>query len=154
MGELKNLTNSILQLHAKKTATTTARIVINTTVGVAGLWDPAERMGLHRANEDFGQTLGRWGVGPGPYLVLPILGPSSLRDTTGFIADTSLYNLVVDEALDNTDNKDKIKYGVATLQAIDTRHLQKFRYYESGNPAEYDFIRYLYLKKRELDIMK
>jgi len=154
IGEIKNLTNSILQLHGKKAATTTARFVVNTTIGVAGLWDPATRMGLNRVHEDFGQTLGYWGLGPGPYIVLPILGPSSLRDTTGFVADTALHSFLVDEALDDTDNDDAIKAGLTLLQAVDERHLQSFRYYESGNPAEYDFIRYLYLKKRELDIMK
>jgi phospholipid-binding lipoprotein MlaA len=81
--EFNNFTNNLLQLKFKETGITLSRFVINTTVGVAGLWDPSTHWGLHRQPEDFGQTLGHYGVGHGPFIVLPIFGPSNLRDTTG-----------------------------------------------------------------------
>jgi phospholipid-binding lipoprotein MlaA len=72
--------NSALQGKFKEAGQGTARFVVNATVGVAGLMDPATKMGLPRLDEDFGQTLGKWGVPSGPYLVLPGFGPSTLRD--------------------------------------------------------------------------
>ncbi len=65
------------------------RFAINTTIGLAGLFDPATKLGIMGHDEDFGQTLGHWGVPPGPYLVLPLLGPSSPRHTVGRVADTA-----------------------------------------------------------------
>jgi phospholipid-binding lipoprotein MlaA len=62
--------------------------VVNTTIGIAGFFDPATHFGLEAHREDFGQTLGYWGVPPGPYLVLPVFGPSNPRDTVGLAADT------------------------------------------------------------------
>jgi phospholipid-binding lipoprotein MlaA len=82
--------NDVLQAEPARAGTTVARFGINTTVGIAGLFDVASTMGLERHNEDFGQTLGRWGVGSGPYLVLPLLGPSSVRDAAGGVVDAAL----------------------------------------------------------------
>ena len=79
--EFNNFTNNLLQLKFKETGITLARFVVNTTVGIAGLWDPATHWGMRRQTEDFGQTLGHYGVGHGPYIVLPVFGPSNLRDT-------------------------------------------------------------------------
>ena len=89
--EFNNFTNNLLQLKFKETGITLARFVVNTTVGVAGLWDPATHWGMRRQTEDFGQTLGHYGVGHGPYIVLPVFGPSNLRDTTGLAVDTVSY---------------------------------------------------------------
>ncbi|MBI4516227.1 MAG: VacJ family lipoprotein [Deltaproteobacteria bacterium] len=80
--------NNLLQAKFVDTASDIGRFVINTTVGVAGFFDPATPLGLEEHNEDFGQTLGYWGVPPGPYLVLPLLGPSNPRDTAGLLADS------------------------------------------------------------------
>jgi phospholipid-binding lipoprotein MlaA len=88
MGEIRNAVNDILQAKAGGAATDTGRLVINSTLGVAGCFDVATRMGLERRHEDFGLTLARWGAGTGPYLVLPVLGPSDLRDGLGEIPDT------------------------------------------------------------------
>jgi phospholipid-binding lipoprotein MlaA len=79
--------NDLLQFKGKSFASDTARLVLNTTIGIGGLFDPATRVGLAAGDEDFGQTLGRWGVPSGPYIMLPILGPSSVRDTPGLVAD-------------------------------------------------------------------
>jgi phospholipid-binding lipoprotein MlaA len=81
--------NDVLQAAPKRAGTTLARFGINTTIGVAGVFDVASQFGLKKHSEDFGQTLGRWGVGAGPYLVLPLLGPSSVRDGFGGVVDTA-----------------------------------------------------------------
>jgi phospholipid-binding lipoprotein MlaA len=82
-------TNSLLQGKPKLAAVDFARFAVNTTVGVAGIFDPATRFGLEHHDEDFGQTLGVWGVPSGPYLVLPLLGPSSIRDGAGLAVDSA-----------------------------------------------------------------
>lgn len=79
--------NQVLQFKFNKAAESAGRFVINSTIGVAGLFDVASKQGIPQYNEDFGQTLGYWGVGNGPYLVFPFLGPSTLRDGTGLIAE-------------------------------------------------------------------
>jgi phospholipid-binding lipoprotein MlaA len=89
LGEVGVLVNSALQLKPRATAITANRLMINTTFGIAGIIDVAEMMGARRQDEDFGQTLGYWGTGAGPYLVLPFLGPSSVRDGTGLLADST-----------------------------------------------------------------
>jgi phospholipid-binding lipoprotein MlaA len=88
INDVTVLVNNVLQLKVGDAASDTGRIVLNTTLGIAGLIDVATAAGLQKNNEDFGQTLGRWGVGPGPYVVLPLLGPSSLRDSFALVADT------------------------------------------------------------------
>jgi len=82
--------NDIFQLKMVDAGIDLARFLVNSTVGLAGLLDPASTIGLPRNVEDFGQTLGYWGVPPGPYLMLPFFGPSSLRDGFGLIVDTGL----------------------------------------------------------------
>ena len=82
------IANNLLQGDVGDAGTATARFVINSTVGVAGLIDVAKTQGLYHEDEDFGQTLATWGFGDGFYLVLPVLGPSSLRDTVGIAADS------------------------------------------------------------------
>jgi phospholipid-binding lipoprotein MlaA len=79
--------NNLLQGKFEQAVSDVVRVVINTTVGVLGAIDVATEIGLEKHNEDFGQTLGYWGFGSGPYLVLPILGPSSLRDSVGLFVD-------------------------------------------------------------------
>jgi phospholipid-binding lipoprotein MlaA len=80
------LINNALQFKFHDASVETARFIINTTVGIGGLFDPAKAwLNLEHKSEDLGQTLGKWGVGPGPYIVLPLLGPSTLRDTIGMV---------------------------------------------------------------------
>ena len=149
--EFSNFSNNLLQMKFKRTGITLARFAVNTTVGIAGLWDPATGMNLDEQNEDFGQTLGRYGVGNGPFIVLPILGPSNLRDTTGTLVDALAFTQVGPPAWVDDDDVSLVFNGVS---AVDQRHRQAFRYYESGSPFEYELIRMLYSAKRELDIAK
>jgi phospholipid-binding lipoprotein MlaA len=81
------IVNDLLQAKFKPALSDTGRFVLNTTAGVGGLFDPASAAGLDKREEDFGVTLGTWGVHPGPYLIIPVLGPSDLRDGFGKLAD-------------------------------------------------------------------
>jgi phospholipid-binding lipoprotein MlaA len=156
LGEVRNLTNSLFQLKGKESVTTLGRFVTNSTLGLGGMFDPATRFGLERHDEDFGKTLGYWGAGSGPYLVLPIFGPSSLRDAGGLAVDSGI-NYGLYTAIDpfgNTGYGFAIDSGITALYAIDMRHQQSFRYYESGYPFEYNIVRFFYHEKRELEAGK
>lgn len=151
VAEVRNLANAILQGRPKTTATVFTRFLINTTVGIGGMWDPATGLGFREHKEDFGQTLGWWGLKPGPYIVLPVFGPSSLRDTTGLAGDSAAHYFYLNKPTDMDRN---LGWGAAYtgLDAIDTRHNIPFRYYQTGSPFEYDLVRLLYTKMREVDI--
>lgn len=156
LGEVKNFTNSLFQLKVTESVTTLGRFVTNSTVGLGGMFDPATSFGLKRHPEDFGKTLGYWGAESGPYVVLPIFGPSSLRDTGGLAVDTGItYGIYT--AIDpfrTTGNSFATSTGINTLEAIDARHQQSFRYYESGYPFEYYMVRFFYHEKREIESRK
>lgn len=120
------------------------RFLVNSTIGLAGLFDPATEMGLERHDEDFGQTLGRWGVGGGPYLMLPVFGPSTLRDGTGRVADvaTGARHII---------HEDKVRYGLGFVAMVDARTARL------GGEAElpddpYTYLREAYLAKRAAQI--
>jgi phospholipid-binding lipoprotein MlaA len=87
LGSARTLANDILQLKFRDAAVTTARFAINSTLGMGGLFDPAANFGLQRHQSDFGETLAQVGVGAGPYLVLPLLGPTTVRDSIGSAID-------------------------------------------------------------------
>lgn len=91
LGEPATLVNELLQLNPKRAGITSARFVVNTTVGVAGLFDPATRIGLDGNDTDFGETLGVYGIGAGWYLVVPVMGPSTVRDLVGSVVDGMLH---------------------------------------------------------------
>ncbi len=153
LEELQNFTNSLFQLKGVEAASTLGRFVINSTVGLGGLFDPATSFGLERNNQDFGKTLGYWGASSGPYLVLPLFGPSSVRDAGGLAVDTAI-SYGVYSAIDPfacSDHSFAIGAGITTLGFIDTRHQQSFRYFESGNPFEYYLVRFFYHERRDIE---
>jgi len=113
-----NVANQTLQGDFEGAGVGVSRFVINATVGVLGIFDVAGDMGLEYEHEDFGQTLGVWGVDHGAYFVLPFMGPSSLRDTGGMIVDS--YADPVRLYLDNTDNNGW-QYARMGLYAVDQR---------------------------------
>lgn len=94
LNDVTVLANDILQLKLEQSASDFLRLAFNSTFGLFGLLDISSEMGLRKHDEDFGQTLGRWGVGTGPYLVLPFLGPNDFRDTVGYVVDTEYTDLV------------------------------------------------------------
>ena len=152
IGEISNIYNSLFQLKIERTASSSWRLILNTTVGVLGLWDPATKwFEIERAREDFGQTLGHWGVGAGPFLVLPIFGPSNLRDTTGLVADyfaeKEIDFLGVREAQSRDDTGGWLLKG---FDALNQRDINQFRYGMLGSPFEYNKVRYLFNQQREL----
>ena len=87
LSEPANFVNEVLQFNAPQAGKTAARFAVNTTVGVVGLFDPAAHFGLQPSDSDFGETLGVYGIGTGPYLVIPVLGPTNLRDALGGIVN-------------------------------------------------------------------
>ena len=94
LDDVTVLANDILQLKLEQSTRDLLRFSFNSTFGMFGLLDVASEMGLRKHSEDFGQTLGHWGLAPGPYLVLPFIGPSNLRDTAGFSIDSKHTDLV------------------------------------------------------------
>jgi phospholipid-binding lipoprotein MlaA len=150
LEDITTFFNSILQLSGTKTVQTTGRFLVNTTVGLLGFIDVASMIDIPKHDEDFGQTLGYWGVGNGPYLVLPVLGPSNVRDGVGLGVDWLVYSAVIDEL----DMKESEEWALAIMKGIDTRANVAFRYYETGTPFEYDWVKLLYTTKRKMDIEK
>ncbi len=153
LADIVTAANLVLQLRPGRAAQTTFRVGVNTLLGFFGIVDIASAVGMERYSEDFGQTLGYWGVGHGPYLVLPVLGPSNLRDATGKAVDSL--------AIDPFGLLANLQTGLARfawyrtgVNAVDTRSNTPFRYYETGSPFEYDYLRLLYTRKRELDIIR
>ena len=140
--------NNVLQLKADAAGRSATRLIIN-TMFTAGLFDLAAAKGIPQIPEDFGQTLGHWGAGPGPYLVIPVLGPSNVRDATGIAADATFLWAITPAVVYDSYLLTGLRYG---LQAIDTRHRTAFRYFETGSPFEYDLVRLIYTEKRKLDI--
>jgi phospholipid-binding lipoprotein MlaA len=136
--------NDLLQGKFIDSASDVGRFGVNTTVGVLGFFDPASRFGLEKHVEDFGQTLGVWGVPPGPYLVLPIFGPSSPRDTLGLGVDYafSVTPFFVDQY---------ILIGVRALDAVNERSLILEEVKDAKEAAidYYTFVRDAYFQRRE-----
>ncbi|WP_421900884.1 MlaA family lipoprotein [Maridesulfovibrio sp.] len=155
LNEVKSFTNGILQFNGGKTARAFSRFVINSSVGLLGIFDVATMWDLKRKETGFADTLGVWGVPPGPYVVLPILGPSSVRDSGGSLGDFALLwyemNFVYDLA-GVEEGRTAIGIGESTIRGLDLRANVPFRYYQTGSPFEYDLVRFLYTKKRELDM--
>ncbi|MBS3800214.1 MAG: VacJ family lipoprotein [Thioalkalivibrio sp.] len=112
------LVNNLLQGKLHNAASDTSRIMFNTSFGLFGLIDVASLMGLDKNNEDFGQTLGRWGVGSGPYFQIPVLGPSTVRDAPARLVDARL-NPLNHSTL--RDDRQELWFGLRVVELIDTR---------------------------------
>lgn len=149
IADVGNLSNSLLQVKMKRSWHVTERLLLNTTIGVVGLWDPATRWGIPRESEDFGQTLGFYGVHPGPYLILPVLGPSSVRDAFGELADYGMYREInfINEARNATNYPE-----ITASSVINTRDSVSFRYGQLNSPFEYDKLRFVIVKARQIEV--
>src|SRR3990167_6073070 len=113
--------NDVLQAEPSRAGTTAARFAINTTLGLAGLWDAADRFGIEGHSEDFGQTLAVWGVGSGPYLVLPLFGPTTPRDVLGAGVDQTLDPLTWVQIDNDPDTDLAVRGGLALIGLLDAR---------------------------------
>ncbi|MBG6080780.1 MlaA family lipoprotein [Rubrivivax gelatinosus] len=135
--------NQFLQGKPKEGLEMGARVVTNTTIGLFGLVDWGTQVGLTRKSEDFGQTLGVWGFGPGPYVVLPFLGPSTLRDTIALPAD----RLYSPSSLPETDAG---QYSVLALELLNARSdlLDTTKLLDQVALDRYSFVRDAYLSRR------
>lgn len=149
LGDVTNLVNSMLQLKGKRSLNTSGRLLLNTTVGLAGIWDPASRIGLDRQPEDFGQTLGFYGVKQGPYVMLPILGPSNVRDASGRAADFGIGEGInfLNVAATSTDHPE-----ISVVKVVNERETTEFRYGQLNSPFEYEKLRYVFSRARELQV--
>jgi len=136
--------NDLLQFKFKQAASDLTRFAFNTTAGLFGLIDVASHMDLPKHNEDFGQTLATWGVGSGPYLMLPFLYSSSVRDSAGLVADWQ-----VDPVFDISDTQ--ARWGAIILRAVDTRAslLEATKIMEKSGIDPYVFTRNAYFQHRE-----
>jgi phospholipid-binding lipoprotein MlaA len=144
IGDVGNLANNLLQGKLHNAGVDTSRLIVNTTFGVLGFFDVGTTMGLQRSDEDFGQTLGKWGVGSGPYVVLPLLGPSTVRDAIGKVPDSLL---TASAAIEHVPTRNV----VIGVQAVDVRaNLLKAERLVSGD--KYIFLRNAYLQNREFRV--
>lgn len=109
--------NDVLQGEVSRAGVTAARFGVNTTIGIGGLFDPASRMGLERHDEDFGQTLAVWGIDAGPYIFIPLMGPSTVRDAFGRVVDNALDPLTWAEGEDS----DELRLARGVLTVVSTR---------------------------------
>jgi phospholipid-binding lipoprotein MlaA len=140
------IVNDLLQAKPTPFLRDTARLLVNTTIGIGGLFDPASKMGLNENNEDLGQTLGRWGVRPGPYIVIPVIGPSTVRDTFGLVGDQF------------TDGRTYIKdpwlhYGLTGLELVQWRAgLLDADSVLDQSFDPYSYVRNAYLQHREYQV--
>lgn len=144
LGEARNLVNNLLQANFHDAGVDTSRFLFNTTFGVLGFVDVATRMGLQRNEQDFGITLGKWGLDSGPYVVLPFFGPSTVRDAFGRVPDayTSVYPYIDDVPVRNT---------ILGTGIVDTRaSLLSAERLITGD--KYIFLRNAYLQNREFRV--
>jgi len=139
--------NQFLQGKPAEGASDLGRFVVNSIFGVFGLWDVATPLGLEKHYEDFGQTLGVWGVQPGPYLVLPLLGPSTARDAPARAVDPSWY---YSEAV----NPERFYWGLWVLEKVNLRAqlLQAGSVVKEAALDEYSFIRDAWLQRRRSQV--
>ncbi len=144
LGDVWTAVNNFLQFKPAMGAQDTARIIFNSTFGLAGLVAVATPMGLPKHEEDFGQTLAVWGVKPGPYLVLPFFGPSTVRD--GLAKPVDLYADPV-----NQFDSESFRYTTRTVRVIDTRAelLGASTLLEDAALDRYQFLRDAYLQRRQ-----
>lgn len=148
LTEVNSMLNFALQGRLKHGARSLGRFAINSTVGIGGLFDVAKYVKLPPAPTGFGVTLSKWGMHPGPYLVLPLLGPSTLRDGIGLAADFGT-NYIYDIGGLYRSSDNAALLGVAN--AVDIRAHTGFRYYATGSAFEYEAIRFLYVRKRLIE---
>jgi phospholipid-binding lipoprotein MlaA len=147
VAEIDSFINYTLQGRLGRTVRSIGRFVINSTIGIGGLFDPATKFHLPKAPTGFGTTLAKWGMHPGPYLVIPFYGPSTLRGGVGLAADYgTLY--VIDPAWIYRGDQ---SWGLGVLNAVDQRANIDFRYYSTGSPFEYETIRFLYVRKELIE---
>ena len=158
LSSLITIPNNILQGEFKAAGVNAGRLVVNTTVGVLGVFDVAEKMGFSEyEKEDYGQTLGKWGVGAGCYVVIPVLGPSTIRDTAG-----SFLNILGGDPYFNASThgnneylNDKVYMTTKVLSGVDFRakNIESIDNLQNNSMDFYASVRSLYLQDRQQKIV-
>jgi phospholipid-binding lipoprotein MlaA len=147
LSEIDSVINYVLQWRLKFGLRSLERLVINSTIGIGGLFDVAGHWKLAAAPTGFATTLAAWGMQPGAFLVIPVLGPSTLRDGTGYAVDyATLYGIDVFHLY-----RGDVSWGLGVANAVDQRANIDFRYYSTGSPFEYENIRFLYVHRRLIE---
>lgn len=141
INDINVFVNDLLQFKFDAALSDSGRFLVNSTVGIGGLLDVASDLGLQKNEEDFGQTLGVWGVESGPYLVLPVFGSSNVRDAFGLVLDT-LFNPI------QYQDEESVRYSLILLQEIDTR-ASYLALDELVTGNRYLFFREAYVQRRE-----
>ena len=159
-SEIPTFVNSLLQLKPGKAANALGRFVVNSTVGILGVADVAKNMGMKRDPETMGDTLGHYGVGTGSYLVLPMFGPSNIRDAIGTGIDTvtegAVRGVAEEKLFFDTGVFDKTVYGFTrpVVTGLNARSMLSMRYGDLNSPFEYDLVRALYHNYRKIQVVK
>ena len=163
LRSLLSFSNNVLQGDLKSAGNTAGRFAINTTVGILGIFDPASKMGFEKkAREDFGQTLGVWGTGPGCYFVLPVLGPTTTRDAVGLIGNVFVdpvyhltHNSETDILVGNENLSEHNYYYYRGTDAVDFRskNIESFESLEENSIDFYASLKSLYLQNRQQRIL-
>lgn len=145
IGDIFVAVNNLLQGKPGNAANDIGRFLVNSTIGILGLFDVATEAGLEKNKEDFGQTLGVWGVPSGPYVVLPLFGPSSIRDTAGLVVD-----IKTDFILNSNQLNHDQKLGSTVLRVVNQRAnlLNASQLLEDAAFDKYSFLRDSYLQRR------
>ena len=143
LGDIRVTVNDFLQFKFVQGGEDFTRFLINTTLGIGGLFDVATELDFDKHEEDFGQTLGAWGMPSGPYIVLPILGPSTARGSLGLVGDTATYPVAYVNAI-------AIVLGLTGSKIIDTRAsgISSSRIIKETALDRYEFVRNAYLQRR------
>jgi phospholipid-binding lipoprotein MlaA len=155
ISTLLSIPNSLLQGNLKQVGHATGSVLVNSTLGILGFLNPAEKMGLNPYKEDVGQTLGAYGIGPGCYFVLPILGPTTARDSLGLIADTFVdpfaYVTIRENELLGMSGNNLDYYTVKGTGAVDFRadNMTNFNSLEKNSIDLYSSLKSIYLQDRE-----
>ena len=154
LSNLITIPNNVLQADFKMAGINAGRLVLNTTVGILGIFDVADKMGFPEyVKEDYGQTFGKWGMGPGCYLVVPVLGPTTIRDTAGgfvnVLGGDPYYNLSSNGNNEYLDGK--LYAATKLISAVDFRskNIESFENLEKNSIDFYASVRSLYLQDRE-----
>jgi phospholipid-binding lipoprotein MlaA len=147
LSEVDSVINYTLQGRLGRGVTSLERFVVNSTIGIAGLFDVATRLKIETPPTGFGTTLAKWGMHPGPFLVIPLFGPSTLREGAGLLGDYAT-NYGIDLAHIYRGDQ---SWGVGVVNAVDQRANIDFRYYSTGSPFEYENVRFLYVRKLLLE---
>jgi phospholipid-binding lipoprotein MlaA len=154
LRSLLTFSNNVLQGDFARAGNTAGRFVINSTVGILGIWDPASALGIKApGKEDFGQTMGKWGINSGCYFVLPVLGPTTARDAVGLVGNMFLdpvYQVTHNTEVENRSFSEHNYWYYRSTGAVDFRakNIESFDRHEENSIDLYASVKSLYLQNR------